>query len=387
MRVFLVVIDSFGVGELPDADLYGDRGSNTYKNIYLQTKVKLPFLTSLGLDNIDGVNIDSKQNIVGSFGRMSEKTAAKDSVAGHYEIAGIVLEHPYPVFPNAFDDELMQKLENACGVKFLGNEVASGTEIVARLGEEHLKTGKPIIYTSQDSVLQIAADEETFGLERLYKVCEIAREVCNGKYNVARVIARPFLKIDGKFVRTVNRHDYAKLPPQKSMLDYLSEAGFDTISIGKVYDIFCGQGIKQAIVAKNNKQGLDALDVVSKQDFDGLCFANLVDTDMLYGHRNNVVGYADALREIDMRLDKMKDNLSKDDILIVTADHGCDPTTPSTDHSREYVPLLVYCDKAKSCVNFGTLNGFDNISKSLLDLFGVQKYKNSFFRKMFKNFK
>ncbi len=387
VRVFLVVIDSFGVGELPDADKYGDKGSNTYKNIYLQTKVKLPFLTSLGLDNIDGVNIESKQNLIGSFGRMSEKTAAKDSVAGHYEIAGIVLEHPYPVFPDAFDRELMHKLEDACGVKFLGNEVASGTEIIARLGEEHLKTGMPIIYTSQDSVLQIAADEETFGLERLYKVCEIAREVCNGKYNVARVIARPFLKIDGKFIRTENRHDYAKLPPQKSMLDYLNEAGFDTISIGKVYDIFCGQGINQAIVAKNNKQGLDALENVSKQDFDGLCFANLVDTDMLYGHRNNVVGYAEALKEIDMRLDKMKDNLSKDDVLIVTADHGCDPTTSSTDHTREYVPLLVYCDNAKSCVNFGTLHGFDNISKSLLDLFGVQKYEDSFFKKMFKNFK
>lgn len=382
MRVFLIVIDSFGVGEMPDAKKYGDEGSNTYKNIFEQTNVNLPFLASLGIDDIDGINILHNQDLIGSFGKMGEKTDAKDSVAGHYEIAGIVLKNPYPVFPNAFDQKFLSMLEAACGVKFLGNEVASGTEIIQRLGEQHLKTGMPIIYTSQDSVLQIAADENSFGLERLYNVCENARKICEGEYNVARVIARPFVKIDGKFVRTENRHDYAKLPPEKSLLDKMSESGFDTISIGKVFDIFCGQGIKTAIKTKNNSQGLDAILECTKKDFDGICFANLVDTDMLFGHRNDVDGYAKALQQIDEYLALAKDNLKNDDIMIVTADHGCDPTTPSTDHSREYVPLLVFGKNLKSGVNLGTLDGFDNISKSVLDLFEIEKFEKSFLKKL-----
>lgn len=385
MRVFLIVIDSFGVGEMPDAKKYGDQGSNTYKNIFCRTNVKLPFLSSLGLNDIDGINIAHTQHLIGNYGKMSEKTDAKDSVAGHYEIAGIVLENPYPVFPNAFDQKFLSKLEEACGVKFLGNEVASGTEIVQRLGEEHIRSGMPIIYTSQDSVLQIAADEKSFGLQRLYDVCEKARSICEGKYNVARVIARPFVKIGEKFVRTENRHDYAKFPPQKSMLDKLHENKFDTISVGKVFDIFCGKGIKTAIKTKNNTQGLNAVLKLSKHKFNGVCFVNLVDTDMLYGHRNDVEGYAKALKQIDEYLSVVKGNLKNDDFLIVTADHGCDPTTPSTDHSREYVPLLVYGKNAKSGINLGTLNGFDNISKSILDLFGIEEYPQSFFKKIENN--
>lgn len=378
MRVFLVVIDSFGVGELPDAALYGDEGSNTYKNIYNQTKVFLKNMSRLGLNNIDGINIPCEAKVVGSYGKCAEKSNAKDSVAGHYELAGIVLEKPYPVFPNGFPKDFVQKLQSECGVEFIGNEVASGTEIVSRLGEKHIKTGCPILYTSQDSVLQIAADEQTFGLQRLYDLCQKVRELCDGDYRVARVIARPFIKENGNFVRTANRHDYAISPPEKSMLDKLSDNKIMTISVGKVYDIFCGQGIQKGIPAKTNEQTTQALLQLAGQDFHGLVFANYVETDMLYGHRNNTQGYADALLAIDETLGKIMQSLGEDDYLVVTADHGCDPTTVSTDHSREYVPLLVYGKKIKA-KNMGTFDGFDIVSKSILDLFDVQKCGRSIF--------
>lgn len=382
MRVFLIVIDSFGIGEMPDANEFGDVGSNTYLNIVKQTNLTLPTMASLGLDNIDGINLNKNNAVVGNYARLAEITKAKDTTAGHYEIAGIILENPFPVFPNAFPQDFLNGLQNFCGVEFIGNEVASGTEIIQRLGEKHQQSLKPIIYTSQDSVLQIAADEQLFGLEKLYQVCQKAREYCHGKYNVARIIARPFTKSQNGFVRTENRHDYALLPPKKSMLDKLKQNNFDVISVGKINDIFCGQGITKVLAGKNNKQALESILSQMDNQFNGLLFANLVDTDMLYGHRNNVQGYADALSYIDNQLETIINNLQSDDIVIVTADHGCDPTTKSTDHSREYVPLLVYGKNLKKDVNFGTIQGFDIISKSILDLFNVEPCEQSLFKSL-----
>ncbi|MGI5841766.1 MAG: phosphopentomutase [Christensenellales bacterium] len=386
MRVFLTVIDSFGVGELPDAHLFGDEGSNTYVNIYNKTKVDLKTMIKMGLNAIEGINLPYDKNaLIGSFAKLSEKTMAKDTTAGHYEISGILLEKPYPVFPNAFSKEFVKMLEDACGVCFIGNEVASGTEIIARLGKQHIEEKKPILYTSQDSVLQIAAHEEVFPLERLYDICQKARTIATGDYNVARVIARPFITVEGEFVRTPNRHDFALSPPMPSVLDKLHAQGFDTLSVGKVYDVFTGSGISQKFAGKNNTQGLDSIEEILSKDFNGLMFANLVDTDMLFGHRNDFVGYANALKEIDNRIEKWLPELREDDIFIVTADHGCDPTTPSTDHSREYVPLLVYGKQLKKGINLGVIHGFDIIAKSILDLFGVEEHKDSFLRKLMQN--
>lgn len=382
MRVFLCVIDSFGVGELPDAHEFNDQGSNTFLNIFKSTNLSLPFLFSLGLKNIDGLGLEKEEKLIGSFAKLSEKTKAKDTTAGHYELAGIVLEKPYPTFPNAFPKQFVERLEKECGVKFIGNEVASGTEIIARLGDLHFEKKAPILYTSQDSVLQIACAEEIFPLEKIYEICEKVRVLCSGEYNVARVIARPFIKTSNGYVRTENRRDFALSPPQKSMLDKLKENGFDVLSVGKIYDIFTGCGITKSFKAKNNIQSLNAIEECVKLDFNGLCFANLVDTDMLYGHRNNVQGYADALEFIDSSLSKIAKQLNDDDILIVTGDHGCDPTTISTDHSREYVPLLIYGKKLKSGVNLGTIEGFDCVSKAILDEFGVEKDEKSLLRKL-----
>lgn len=383
MRIFLTVIDSFGVGAMPDAKMFGDEGSNTYVNIFKQTGVALPVLSALGLRKIDGVNLPYQGSVIGSYGKMSEKTFAKDTTAGHFEMAGIVLKEPYPVFPNAFNEELMKMLEEACQTKFLGNEVASGTEIISRLGKQHIATHLPIIYTSQDSVLQIAAHEDIISLKQLYEMCVKARKVCTGKYNIARIIARPFVTLpDGTFKRTENRKDFALLPPEKSMLDKLKDFGYDVISVGKVADVFCGQGITESISAKSNDAGIAEISKLINKNFKGLAFINLVDTDMLFGHRNDVEGYANALSKIDEALLNFLPRLKDDDIFIITGDHGCDPTTTSTDHSREYVPLLVYSRSLKTGVNLGTLKGFDNIAKSILDYFYVENYTDSFLRKL-----
>ncbi len=382
MRVFLVVIDGFGIGQLPDAKEFDDEGSNTYLHLVQNSKIFLPVLTSLGLNSIDGVELPYKAKLKGSFGRMKELTFAKDSTAGHYEIAGIVMKDPYPTFPKGFPKEFVKELENACGCKFLGNEVASGTEIISRLGQKHVKTKKPILYTSADSVLQIAAHEEIFGLEKLYEVCKKAREVAKNEFNVSRIIARPFIGTKGNFTRTKNRRDYALLPPEKSMLDKMKEAEYKVFSIGKIDEIFCGQGITQKIEAKTNDEVLNSLIKVANKNFRGLVFVNLCDTDTLFGHRNDPQGYADSLMKIDEKLLEFLPELSKNDILIITADHGCDPVTKSTDHSREYVPLLIYGKGLKAGVNLGTLNGFNNISKSILDYFCIEKYKGSFIKKL-----
>ena len=382
MRIFLTVIDSFGVGAMPDAHLFGDEGSNTYVNIFKQTGVALPLMSALGLRHIDGVKLPYDKPLIGSFGRMAEKTMAKDTTAGHYELAGIVLQKPYPVFPNGFPQTLIDKLEQACGTAFLGNEVASGTEIIARLGKQHLATGKPILYTSQDSVLQIAAHNDVWPLEKLYDLCEKARAVCTGEFNIARVIARPFTTVNGEFKRTDYRKDFALLPPEHSMLDKLKAFGYDVITVGKVKDVFCDQGITEAITAKNNQTGLAAIEKLLEKPFKGLAFINLVDTDMLFGHRNDVEGYANALAEIDSRFLSFLPKLKEDDIFIITGDHGCDPTTSSTDHSREYVPLLVYGRSLKSGVNLGTLIGFDNVANAILDYFYVSNHPDSFLKKL-----
>lgn len=375
MKILLVVLDSFGVGEMPDADEFGDRGSNTYLNIHKQTNVSLPNMASLGLNNINGINL-STQTTIGCYGRMKELTHAKDTTAGHYEISGLILEHPYPTFPHGFPKELIDRLEKELGVTFLGNEVASGTEIIERLGEKHLAERKPIIYTSADSVLQIATHTDVFPLEELYNMCKKAREICTIPYNVGRIIARPFAtNKEGKFYRLDSRKDYALEPPAQTMLDKLKENGFDTVCIGKIEDIFCFRGITESYHTRNNTDGIkEIIKESARRDINGLVFANLNDTDMLYGHRNDPIGYARALKEFDDNLPSIIDNMAQEDILIVTADHGCDPTTPSTDHSREYVPLLVYGKTLNSNINLGTLVGFDNISKFILNTFNIEKY-------------
>ena len=377
MRAFLVVIDSFGIGAMPDADQFGDVGSDTYGNIFKEIGVSLPTLVSLGLNNIDGVakryprgkEIFPVPYPRAAYGRLREKTFAKDTTAGHYEIAGLVLERPYRIYKK-FPPDVVADLERATKTHFLGNEAASGTEIIQRLGPEHLRTGFPILYTSQDSVLQIAADTSVVPLERLYAICEAARRVMVGERAVGRVIARPFVHEKGKFTRTEDRKDYALEPPGKTMLDVLSEHGVRVVSVGKIYDLFCGRGIAESHHTGNNTEGLQVLDSLIGSLSDGFVFANLVDTDMLYGHRNNAKGYAAALKEIDEALSRLLPKLREDDIFIVTADHGCDPTTESTDHSREYVPLLIFGKRIKP-TNLGTLNGFDHIAKFVCALFGA----------------
>ena len=380
MRTFLVVIDSFGIGAMPDAEKFGDIGSDTYGNIVCETGLELENFAALGLNNIEGVAkafnngraVIPVKNPKAAYGRLSEKTFAKDTTAGHYEIAGLVLEHPFRVFPNAFPKDVVDDLEKATGVRFLGNEVASGTEIIQRLGEEHLRTGYPILYTSQDSVLQIAADTSVIALENLYCICEKAREVMQGDRAVGRVIARPFIHADGKFTRTEDRKDFALEPPGETLLDRFSKAGIPVTAVGKIKDIFDGRGISESFHTGNNTQGLAVLQDLIKSSQDGLLFVNLVDTDMLYGHRNNVVGYAAALKELDENLPMMEKNLKEGDVLILTADHGCDPTTPSTDHSREYVPLLIYGQDVPA-VNLGTLCGFDNIADYIARRHGLRQ--------------
>lgn len=377
MRVFLVVIDSFGIGAMPDADKFGDAESDTYGNICRSVGVSLPTLVSLGLNNIDGVakefgngaGIRPVESPRAAYARLQEKTFAKDTTAGHYEIAGLVLRHPYRIYKK-FPPDVVADLESAAGTHFIGNEVASGTEIIQRLGPEHLRTGCPILYTSQDSVLQIAADTSVVPLGRLYEICEAARRVMVGERAVGRVIARPFIHENGKFIRTEDRKDYALEPPGETMLDVLSANHVRVLSVGKIYDLFCGRGIAEGHHTGNNAEGLETLSSLVENLSDGFVFVNLVDTDMLYGHRNNAKGYAAALEEIDGALARMLPQLRKDDVFIVTADHGCDPTTASTDHSREYVPLLIFGDRVRP-QNLGTLLGFDNIAKFVCALYGL----------------
>lgn len=371
-RVILVVMDSVGIGELPDANLYGDQGSNTLGNIHkLMPSLHLNNLTAIGLGNIEGLQISKTDSPIGAYGRALELSPGKDTTTGHWEIAGIKLEQAFPTYPDAFPAELIAQFEKAIGTKCIGNEVASGTEIIARLGDEHVKTGYPIVYTSADSVFQIAAHEEVIPLEKLYQMCSIAREMLTGEHAVGRVIARPFLGTSGGYKRTSNRKDFSLLPKSKTMLDIIKDNNMAVMAVGKIEDIFAGIGVTDAVHTKSNMDGVDKTLEYMNENKKGLIFTNLVDFDMTYGHRNDVEGYGNALKEFDNSLPEIMGAMKDTDVLIITADHGCDPTTASTDHSREYIPVLVYGKQIKHGVNLGTREGFCDISATVLDLLGL----------------
>lgn len=377
MRVFLIVLDSFGAGNAPDAAAFGDEGSNTFKACYNSGKLNIPNMKKLGLFNIDGVDFGEREKEpLGAYARLVEESAGKDTTIGHWEIAGIISEKPLPVFPGGFPDEVIKEFERRTGRKTLCNKPYSGTEVIKDYGEEHMKTGALIVYTSADSVFQVAANENVVPVKKLYEYCEIARDILKGDYAVGRVIARPFVGTSPEnFVRTSNRHDFSLLPPSKTMLDILKDNGKDVLSVGKIIDIFAGQGITEFIRTVSNADGMVKTAEYQKKDFDGLCFVNLVDFDMKYGHRNDVAGYTNALNEFDTALGDFMKNMREDDVLMLTADHGCDPSTPSTDHSRECVPLIIFGNNVKSG-NLGTRKGFTCIAKTILSMFNL---KNTFF--------
>lgn len=371
-RAILIVLDSVGIGTCPDSKLYGDEGSNTLMNIKkAYPQMELKNLNKLGLSQIDGDNLFKKVTPVASYGRIQEASRGKDTTTGHWEIAGLNLDEPFPTYPDGFPKEITELFEKEIGRKTIGNYPASGTEIINDLGDEHIRTGYPIIYTSADSVFQIACHEDIIPLETLYKYCEIARKILVGKHSVGRVIARPFIGEKGNFTRTKNRKDFSLLPPEKTLLDYIKEAKMEVCAVGKIEDIFAFRGITKSNHTTNNEDGIKATIHYMQEDFNGLIFTNLVDFDTLYGHRNDVLGYKNALEYFDNKLPEITDNLKDDDILFITADHGCDPTTASTDHSREYVPLFVYGKKVKS-TNLHTLNTFSCIGKTILDYLGIE---------------
>ena len=373
-RAILIVLDSVGVGELPDAFEYGDEGSNTLKNIYKHAKnFSLPNLEKLGILNIDGFeDLKILDSFKGSVAKCIEQSKGKDTTTGHWEISGLVLDKPFPTYKNGFPSSIIQKFEQKTGRKVIGNYAASGTEIIKELGKEHVETGNLIIYTSADSVFQVAAHEEIIPLEELYNICRIARDMLQGEHGVGRVIARPFIGEEGNFVRTGNRKDFSLEPYKDTLLDYVKNSGREVYAIGKIEDIFVNKGLTKSNHTKNNEEGIQATIDAIKEDSEGLIFTNLVDFDMNYGHRNNVQGYADALMHFDKNLPKILYNLKETDVLIITADHGCDPTTESTDHSREYIPLIYYGKNIKDNNNLGILNTFASIGKTILDIFNIE---------------
>jgi phosphopentomutase len=372
-RIIWIVLDSVGIGEMLDADKYGDRGSDTLGNIARQRALDLPNLCRLGLANIRPLTgLAPDPSPIGDFGKCTLASPGKDTTTGHWEMAGIHLEKPFPLFPHGFPREVMDPFERRIGRRALGNKAASGTEILKELGEEHMRTGSPIVYTSADSVFQVAAHEEVIPLFELYKICETARGILRGPYEVGRVIARPFLGEPGNFARTPNRHDYAVPPPKGMLLDQLADRHIAVFGIGKIFDIFLGRGIGEYEKTKSNADGM-AKTLGAMEHLDsGLIFVNLVDFDQLYGHRNDVEGYARALEEVDRWLPSFETQLRENDLAILTADHGCDPTTASTDHSREYVPLLVYGPKARRGVNLGTRATLSDIGQTVAENFGVK---------------
>lgn len=374
-RFILMVLDSLGVGEMPDAAAWGDAGADTLGHILESRKVDLPNLQAWGLGNIKPLaNVSAAENPIGSYGRCALFSNGKDTTTGHWEMAGIVLEKAFPTYPEGFPERIINRFINEANVAgVLGNIPASGTEIITKLGEEHIKTGKPIVYTSADSVFQIAAHEEVIPVERLYEICEIARNILDGEDKVGRVIARPFLGTSAdNFKRTENRHDYAVPPPRENLLPALSDEGLDVICIGKVASIYDALGVTQDVPAKNNDQSIDQTINVLNQESRGLIFSNLVDFDMLYGHRRDVAGYANALEHFDKRLPEIQEAMGEGDVLIITADHGNDPTMPGSDHTREYAPLLVYGKNAKAGVNLGTRKSLADIGQTIAENFGVK---------------
>ena len=373
-RIFLIVLDSVGVGEMPDAAAYGDEGSNTVKAAATSGLLDMPNMKKLGFFNIKGIDDmydDSPSSFPALVGRMAEASRGKDTTTGHWEIAGIISEQPMPTFPNGFPQEFIDEFSKRVGRPCVCNKPYSGTDVIRDYGKEHEETGCLIVYTSADSVFQIAAHESIVPVDELYKYCEIAREMLKGDLAVGRVIARPF-EGEWPYKRTSRRHDFSLVPPKNTMLDELSSRGFDVLSVGKIIDIFAGKGITEFVRTKDNAEGIEKTIEYMKKDFNGLCFTNLVDFDMVYGHRNDAPGYAKALSYFDSKLPEMLSLLGENDMLMITADHGCDPVTPSTDHSREYVPLVIYGKNVPGGTTFGTRNTFSDVAATVLKQFGIE---------------
>lgn len=376
-RVFLIVLDSVGVGEMPDAAAFGDQGSHTVYAASHYDGFYMPNMQKLGFFNLDGMKVDEKHawakekvEQTGTICRLSEKSKGKDTTTGHWEIAGLISREAMPTFPNGFPKDLIDQFEKRTGRKVLCNKPYSGTEVIKDYGKEHIETGALIVYTSADSVFQIAAHESVVPVEQLYEYCEIARELCQGAYGVGRVIARPF-EGEWPYSRTSRRHDYSLLPPKDTMLDKIKAAGMDVLAVGKINDIFAGKGVTEMVRTQDNADGIDKTIAYMKRDFHGLCFTNLVDFDMKYGHRNDIDGYGKALTYFDSRLPELLSLLKEEDALMITADHGCDPSTPSTDHSREYIPWVITGAKI-AAKNLGTKDGFGYIGGTILDMLGME---------------
>lgn len=373
-RVFLIVLDSFGIGEMEDAADYGDLGTNTIGSVSASEYFHVPNLKKLGIFNIEGVKCQKQETVktpLAAVARMREASKGKDTTIGHWEIAGLISQKPLPTYPNGFPKEVLDEFSRLTGRGVLCNQTYSGTEVIKDYGDEHVKTGDLIVYTSADSVFQIAAHEDVVPLETLYDYCKKARQMLQGEHGVGRVIARPFVGTSGNYTRTAHRHDYSLLPPQTTMLDQLKAAGKDVLAVGKINDIFAGKGITEFVYTSGNAEGIERTLEYLDKDFEGLCFINLVDYDMLYGHRRDVDGYAKALTYFDEKLPEIMGKMKEDDVLMITADHGCDPAyTKTTDHTREHTPLIMYGKKIKP-VNYGTRDTFADIAATVLDYFGV----------------
>ena len=377
-RIFWIVLDSVGAGELPDADKYGDAGANTLGHIIEQEKPSLPNMESLGLGLIPNVGGKLPAQGAGAYGRAAEQSAGKDTTTGHWELTGLKLERPFPTYPDGFPPEVIEAYEKASGTKVIGNKPASGTAILDELGEEHLRTGYPIVYTSADSVFQIACHEKLYPPEKLYELCRIARDLLQGEHAVGRVIARPFVgEKAGAFTRTPRRRDFSLEPTGRTVLNVLKDKGLFTMGIGKIEDIFCMQGLCESDHAAGNPNCVDALLKVMKCDFEGLVFVNLVDFDSVYGHRRDVRGYAEALEYFDKRLNEIKALMTEDDLLILTADHGCDPVHTGTDHTREYVPILCWKPGMADLTDLGTRRTYADIAATVAELFGCGERFNA----------
>ena len=372
-RVFLIVLDSLGIGAMPDSEAFGDVGVNTLAACATSAKLHIPNMIAAGLGNIDGVTcLPKADNPIGAYARLREASMGKDTTIGHWEIGGLVSQHPLPTYPEGFPDEILEPFKAQTGRGVLANAPWSGTEVIEAYGEEHMKTGDLIVYTSADSVFQIAAHEDIVPPEKLYEYCRIARKLLQGKHGVGRVIARPFVGTPGNFKRTANRHDFSLEPPKDTLLDVLKKAGKASIGVGKIYDIFAGRGTTEHVYNQSNANGMEHTVNYAGKDFEGLCFVNLVDFDMVYGHRRDIDGYANALSEFDAWLPSLLEKLGPEDVVMITADHGCDPGyTATTDHTREYVPLLILGKKVKN-VNLDTRDSFADIAATIAEMLDVK---------------
>lgn len=371
-RVFLIVLDSVGAGAAPDADRFGDSGCDTLGTCVRSGKLQVPTLAELGLYQIEGTSFQKqKEETIGCYMKLQEQSAGKDTTVGHWEIAGVISPKPLPVYPEGFPEEVIREFEKETGRGVLCNRPYSGTEVIRDYGREHLKTGKLIVYTSADSVFQIAAHEEKVPLEELYADCRIARKIMTGEHGVGRVIARPFVGEYPDFTRTVNRHDFSVEPPKETLLDALKKAGKSVIGVGKIHDIFAGRGITETFPNKGNIRNMEQTLELMDKEFEGLCFVNLVDFDMIYGHRNDIDGYVNALNEVDPKIRQLMGKMRREDVLILTADHGCDPGFPGTDHTREYVPCLCFGEHLKKGCGLGIRHSYADIAATIADIFNI----------------